>query len=53
MTRGSLGDSLMEYSVVCISAAELSTVMPPDSSCFCFCGSFVVRSGEILSQVCP
>jgi len=25
----------------------------PDSSCFCFSGSLVVRSGEIRSQVCP
>src|ERR1035438_201738 len=34
-----LGDSEMEYTVVCISATELSTVTPPDSSCFCFSGS--------------
>ena len=39
--------------VVCISADELSTVTPPDCSCFCFSGSLVVRSGEIRSQLCP
>jgi hypothetical protein len=38
---------------VCISAAELSTVIPPDCSCFCFSGSFVVRSGEIRFHDCP
>src|SRR6516165_2825773 len=47
------GDSEMEYTVVFISAAELSTVMPPDSSCFCFSGSLVVRSGEMRSQDWP
>src|ERR1041385_6840118 len=50
---GSFGDSLMLTIVVCISADELSTVMPPDSSCFCFCGSFVERSGEMRSQLSP
>src|SRR6266705_2033245 len=50
---GFFGDSQIEKIVVCISAEELSTVMPPDSSCFCFSGSLVVRSGEILSQLCP
>ena len=29
------------------------TVIPPDSSCFCLAGSFVVRSGEMRSQVWP
>src|SRR5206468_7348295 len=48
-----LGDSLIEKMLVCISADELSTVMPPDSSCFCFSGSLVVRSGEMRSQVSP
>src|SRR5438477_10110159 len=47
------GDSAMQKIVVCISADELSTVTPPDCSCFCFCGSFVVRSGEMRSHVCP
>ncbi len=47
------GDSLIEKIVVCISADELSTVTPPDCSCFCFSGSFVVRSGEMRSQVSP
>jgi hypothetical protein len=41
ITFASRGDSEIEKIVVCISAAELSTVMPPDSSCFCFSGSFV------------
>jgi hypothetical protein len=27
--------------------------MPPDSSCFCFSGSFVDRSGEMRSQLSP
>ncbi len=49
----SSGDSLMEKMVVCISADELSTVMPPDCSCFCFSGSLLVRSGEMRSQVSP
>src|SRR6266566_3597138 len=39
--------------VVCSSAEELSTVTPPDSSCFCFSLSLVVRSGEMRSQVLP
>src|SRR5205085_5660094 len=39
--------------VVCVSASELSTVTPPDSSCFCFSGSFVVRSGEMRSHDWP
>src|ERR1022692_4416346 len=48
-----LGDSEIEYTVVFISATELSTFTPPDSSCFCFSGSLVVRSGEIRSQDWP
>src|SRR5437899_399116 len=47
------GDSQMAKIVVCISADELSTVTPPDCSCFCFSGSFVVKSGEILSHFWP
>src|SRR3954453_23601535 len=47
------GDSAMAKIVVCISAEELSTVTPPDCSCFCFSGSFVVRSGEMRSHVWP
>ena len=39
--------------VVCISADELSTVTPPDCSCFCFSGSFVDRSGEMRSHESP
>src|SRR5437660_4567931 len=50
---GFFGDSQIEKIVVCISAEELSTVMPPDCSCFCFSGSFVVKSGEMRSHVCP
>src|SRR5213595_3819312 len=50
---GFFGDSQIEKIVVCISAEELSTVIPPDCSCFCFSGSFVVRSGEIRSQLSP
>src|SRR6059036_3272674 len=50
---GFFGDSQIEKIVVCISAEELSTVIPPDCSCFCFSGSFVVRSGEMRSQVSP
>src|SRR4249919_1046757 len=53
MTLPSRGDSLIEKIVVCISAEELSTVMPPDSSCFCLFGSLLVRSGEMRSQVWP
>src|SRR5690349_20443070 len=53
MTLPFFGDSAMEKIVVCISADELSTVTPPDCSCFCFSGSLVVRSGEIRSQVWP
>ena len=49
----SSGDSLITLIVVFDSADELSTVMPPDSSCFCFSGSLVVRSGEIRCQVSP
>jgi hypothetical protein len=49
----SRGLSEIEKIVVCISAAELSTVIPPDCSCFCFSGSFVVRSGEIRCHDCP
>src|SRR5258708_22668679 len=49
----SSGDSLITTMVVCISAEELSTVMPPDSSCRCFSGSLVVRSGDMRSQVSP
>src|SRR5436190_17121480 len=49
----SFGDSQMEKIVVCISADELSTVIPPDSSCFCFSGSLVVRSGEMRCQLSP
>src|SRR6185295_12047579 len=48
-----LRDSAIAKIVVCISAAELSIVTPPDCSCFCFCGSFVVRSGEMRSHVWP
>src|SRR3954453_2264837 len=47
------GDSAMAQIVVCISAEELSTVTPPDCSCFCFAGSFVVRSPEMRSHVWP
>src|SRR2546428_8811530 len=47
------GDSATEKIVVCISAEELSTVTPPDCSCFCFSGSLVVRSGEMRSQLSP
>ena len=47
------GDSEMAKIVVCISAEELSTVTPPDCSCFCFSGSLVVRSGEMRSHVSP
>src|SRR3954464_4355909 len=50
---GSLGDSAIEKMVVCISADELSTVTPPDCSCFCLSGSLVVRSGEMRSQLSP
>ena len=32
---------------------ELSTDRPPDSCCFCFFGSLVVRSGEMRSQESP
>src|SRR5262245_44123917 len=39
MTLAFFGDSLIEYTVQCISADELSTVTPPDSSCFSFSGS--------------
>src|SRR5580765_4273932 len=51
MTLGDRGDSPIAKIVVCISALELSTVTPPDCSCFCFSGSFVVRSGEMRSHV--
>src|SRR5690348_6586868 len=47
------GDSLIEKIVSCISAYELSTVTPPDSSCFCCSGLLVVRSGEMRCQVLP
>src|SRR6266571_1700603 len=50
---GFFGESEIAKIVVCISAEELSTVTPPDCSCFCFSGSLVVRSGEIRSQVWP
>src|SRR5262245_26142307 len=50
---GFLGDSQIEKIVVCISAEELSTVMPPDCSCFCFSGSLVERSREMRSHVWP
>src|SRR6266508_4760684 len=53
MTCALRGDSLIAYTVVFISAAELSTVTPPDSSCFCFSGSLVERSGEMRSHDCP
>src|SRR6185503_12687788 len=49
----SLGDSQIEKIVVCISADELSTVIPPDCSCFCFSASLVVRSDEMRSHVWP
>ena len=52
-TIESFGDSPIAKIVVCISADELSTVTPPDCSCFCLSGSFVVRSGEMRSHVCP
>ena len=39
--------------VVWFSAPELSMDKPPESSWFCFAGSSVVRSGEIISQVFP
>ena len=52
-TSGFLGDSEIAKIVVCISADELSTVTPPDCSCFCFSGSLVVRSGETRSHVWP
>src|SRR6476469_2155775 len=47
----SLGDSQIEKIVVCISADEVSTVIPPDCSCFCFSASLVVRSDEMRSHV--
>src|SRR5262245_50961464 len=53
ITFASRGDSLIAKIVVCISADELSTVMPPDCSCCCLVGSLVVRSGEIRSQLSP
>src|SRR3954469_20267815 len=53
ITSGFRGDSAIATIVVCISADELSTVIPPDSSCFCFAGSFVERSGEMRLHVCP
>src|SRR6266699_3619456 len=50
---GFFGESEIAKIVVCISAEELSTVTPPDCSCFCFSGSLVVRSPDILFHVCP
>jgi hypothetical protein len=47
------GDSAIAKIVQWFSAVELSMVSPPDSSCFCLAGSFVVRSGEIRSQLSP
>src|SRR6266496_2507374 len=48
-----LGDSLIVKIVQWFSAVELSRVRPPDSSCFCFSGLLVVRSGEMRSQLSP
>ena len=39
--------------VVWFSAPVPSFVMPPDSSYFCFSGSFVVRSGDSSSHAPP
>src|ERR1019366_9677838 len=52
-TIESFGDSPIAKIVVCISALELSTVTPPDCSCFCFSESFVLRSGEMRSHDWP
>ena len=43
----------MAMMVVWFSAAVTSIVSPPDSSCFCFSGSFVVRSGLMIVQLSP
>ena len=48
--RGSSATREIAKIVQWFSAVELSRVSPPDSSCFCFAGSLVVRSGEIRSQ---
>ncbi len=47
------GDSAIAKIVQWFSAVELSSVSPPDSSCFCFSGSLVVRSGEMRSHESP
>src|SRR6266498_1408883 len=49
----SSGDSQIVNIVQWFSAAELSTVTPPDWNCLCFMGSSVVRSGEIFSHDSP
>ena len=53
MTSWLFGDSEIAKIVQWFSAVELSMVSPPESICFCFAGSFVVRSGEIRSQLSP
>ena len=53
MTLRFFGDSEMTKMVQWFSAVESSSVNPPDSCCFCFSGSLVVRSGEIRSHDSP
>ncbi len=49
----SRGDSLIVKTVQWFSAVVLSSVRPPDCSCFSLAGSFVVRSPDRRRQVSP
>src|SRR5438477_5406557 len=47
------GDSQIVKRVQWFSALELSTERPPDSPCLSLAGSWVLRSGEMRSQLSP
>ncbi len=53
ISPGWSGLGAIERIVVWFSAPVASRVSPPLSSCRCFSASFVVRSGEIISQLSP